>query len=146
MVEQHDTTRSSRGGRSLACSVVTPEATVLETAATFIALPLDDGEIGIAPGHSPFIGRLGYGELRVVAGGGTQRFYIDAGFVQVADDAVSVLTNYAAPAEQLDSTVAERQLSSARDSTANSPDSMAIRDRAELQARAQLRLAKKVGK
>ena len=114
MVEQHDTTGSSRGGRSLACSVVTPEATVLETAATFIALPLEDGEIGIAPGHSPFIGRLGHGELRVVAGGGTQRFYIDAGFVQVADDAVSVLTNYAAPAEKLDSTVAERQLSSAR--------------------------------
>ena len=146
MVEQHDTTGSSRGGRSLRCSVVTPEATVLETAATFIALPLDDGEIGIAPGHSPFIGRLGHGELRVVAGGGTLRFYIDAGFVQVADDAVSVLTNYAAPAEQLDSAVAEKQLSSARGSTANSPDSMAIRDRAELQARAQLRLAKKVGK
>jgi F-type H+-transporting ATPase subunit epsilon len=89
---------------------------------------------------------LGHGELRVVAGGGTQRFYIDAGFVQVADDAVSVLTNYAAPAEQLDSAVAEKQLSSARSSTANSPDSMTIRDRAELQARAQLRLAKKVGK
>ncbi len=146
MVEQHDTTGSSRGGRSLACSVVTPEATVLETAATFIALPLEDGEVGIAPGHSPFIGRLGHGELRVVARGGTQRFYIDAGFVQVADDAVSVLTNYAAPAELLDSSVAEKQLSSARGSTANSPDSMAIRDRAELQAQAQLRLAKKVGK
>jgi F-type H+-transporting ATPase subunit epsilon len=146
MVEQHDTTGSSRGGRSLRCSVVTPEATVLETAATFIALPLDDGEIGIAPGHSPFIGRLGHGELRVVAGGGTQRFYIDAGFVQVADDAVSVLTNYAPPAEELQSSVAEKQLASARASTANAPDSMAIRDRAELQARAQLRLAKKVGK
>ena len=45
----------------LECVVVTPEETALETPATFVALPLFDGEIGIAPGHSPMIGRLGYG-------------------------------------------------------------------------------------
>ena len=32
-----------------------------------LALPLYDGEIGIAPGHSPMIGRLGYGEMRLMA-------------------------------------------------------------------------------
>jgi F-type H+-transporting ATPase subunit epsilon len=146
MAEQHERSASGTSGRTLQCSVVTPEATVLEADATFVALPLEDGEIGIAPGHSPFIGRLGYGELRVVAAGTTERFYIDAGFVQVADDEVSVLTNHAAPAEQLSSATAAEKLSSARASVANSPDTLAIRDRAELQARAQLRLAKKVGK
>ena len=50
-------------------SVVTPETTLLETSAQFVALPLYDGELGVAPGHSPFIGRLGYGELRVTDGG-----------------------------------------------------------------------------
>ena len=45
----------------LSCLVVTPERTVLEAEADFIALPLFDGEIGIAPGRSPLIGRLGYG-------------------------------------------------------------------------------------
>ena len=66
-------------------------------AADFVALPLYDGEIGIAPGHSPFIGRLGYGELRVVNGGGRTRYYVDGGFVQVADNLVSVLTKRAIP-------------------------------------------------
>jgi F-type H+-transporting ATPase subunit epsilon len=146
MADQHERSASGTSGRSLQCSVVTPEATVLDRPATFVALPLEDGEIGIAPGHSPFIGRLGYGELRVVANGSTERFYIDAGFVQVADDEVSVLTNHAVAAEQLNSATAGEKLSSARASAANSPDTLAIRDRAELQARAQLRLAKKVGK
>jgi F-type H+-transporting ATPase subunit epsilon len=144
MAEHSD--KSTTGGRALQCSVVTPEATVLETAASFVAMPLFDGEIGIAPGHSPFIGRLGYGELRVIEAGHTHRYYVDGGFVQVADNAVSVLTNHAAPAEQLSSVKAREQLDAARAKPANSPDLMAIRDRAELQARAQLRLAEKIGK
>ncbi|HKD38620.1 MAG TPA: ATP synthase F1 subunit epsilon [Pirellulales bacterium] len=143
---EHQTTAGSSTGRTLQCSVVTPEATALETAASFVALPLYDGEIGIALGHSPFIGRLGYGELRVVEAGKTHRYYVDGGFVQVADNVVSVLTNHAAPAEQLTSTAAQEALTSARARQANSPELMEIRDRAELQARAQLRLATKVGK
>jgi F-type H+-transporting ATPase subunit epsilon len=145
MAEQHDKVEVP-GARAVKCSVVTPEATVLETTASFVALPLYDGEVGIAPGHSPFIGRLGYGELRVVDGAATHRYYVDGGFVQVADNMVSVLTNYAAPAEKLDSNRAREQLSTARAQVANSPDSMEARDRAQLQARAQLRLAEKSGK
>ncbi len=33
--------------------VVTPEATVLDELVEFVALPLFDGEIGIAPGAAP---------------------------------------------------------------------------------------------
>ena len=52
-------------GTACTCVVVTPEATVLDTPADFVALPLFDGECGVAPGHAPMIGRLGYGELRI---------------------------------------------------------------------------------
>ncbi len=123
------------------CIVVTPEATALQMPAEFIALPLYDGEMGIAPGHSPFIGRLGYGELRVRENGRTVRLYIDGGFVQVANDQVSILTQQAIPVEKLDAGVAREHLATARARKANSPELMAIRDRAELQARAQLRMA-----
>src|SRR6186997_507094 len=94
----------------LECIVVTPEATVLQTPAQFVALPLFDGELGVAPGHSPFIGRLGFGELRVTEGGVTRRFYVDGGFVQVANNIVSVLTNNAIPAEKLSAAVAREHL------------------------------------
>ena len=99
---------------TLTCTVVTPEQTALETKAEFVALPLFDGEIGIAPGHSPMIGRLGYGEMRITEGGHVHRFYVDGGFVEVVGNVVSVLTNRALPAEDLDADVAARQLASAR--------------------------------
>jgi F-type H+-transporting ATPase subunit epsilon len=122
--------------------VVTPEATLLDESADFVALPLFDGEIGIAPLHAPLIGRLGYGEMRQVSGGQTRHYYVDGGFVQVVDNVVSVLTNRAMPATSLDRAVATEQLAAARNRTAHSPEQMAIRDRIETQARAQIRVAR----
>ncbi|MCE9532555.1 MAG: ATP synthase F1 subunit epsilon [Planctomycetes bacterium] len=122
--------------------VVTPEATVLEQEAEFVALPLYDGEIGIAPLHSPLIGRLGYGELRIKTAAKTLHYYIDGGFVQVVDDVVSVLTNKAVLASKLDIAVAQAQLMSAMKKPVNTPELLAIRDRQVAQARAQIHVAK----
>ena len=124
-------------------SVVTPEATLLETPAQFVALPLYDGELGVLPGRSPFIGRLGYGELRVVEGDKTRRYYLDGGFVQVAKNVVSILTNNAVPAEKLDAIAAADELAAARARTANTPELLEIRQRAQLQARAKIRVAER---
>jgi F-type H+-transporting ATPase subunit epsilon len=126
------------------CIVVTPERTVLDQEADFVALPLYDGEIGIAPGHSPLIGRLGAGELRILHEGGLDRFYVEGGFVQVLGGVVSVLTARAVPAGQIDEEAAEEQLDAARQRLAHTPDLMALRDRAVSQARAQLRVARRV--
>jgi F-type H+-transporting ATPase subunit epsilon len=127
----------------LQCIVVTPETTVRDQMADFVALPLYDGEIGIAPGHSPMIGRLGYGEMRIREGGQTTNYYVDGGFVEVADNVVSVLTNRAIPAASLDASVAAEQLAAARQRSANTPELMEIRDRLVKQARAQLQIAGK---
>lgn len=132
---------ASSGG--LQVVVVTPEATVRETAASFVVVPLYDGELGVAPRHSPLIGRLGYGELRITNDSAAERYYVDGGFVQVADDVVYVLTNRAVPAEKLDAAVAAEQLSAARRRPANSAELLAIRDRLEAQARAQLRITRR---
>lgn len=123
------------------CIVVTPEATVLEQKAEFVAVPLYDGELGIAPGHSPMIGRLGYGEMRLKIAGAVQQYYVDGGFVQVADDVVSVLTNRAIPGNQVDADAARAQLHDAQKRPANTEELMAIRDRSVAQARAQIRCA-----
>lgn len=126
--------------------VVTPELTALEEEAKFVALPLFDGEIGIAPAHSPLIGRLGYGEMRLTdVQGHIHRWYLDGGFVQVLDDAVSVLTGKAIRAEKLNAADAQSQLEAARGMPANSPELLAIRDRTVAQARAQLHVATKTG-
>jgi ATP synthase, Delta/Epsilon chain, beta-sandwich domain len=59
------------GGR-LQCVVVTPERTLFDELVEFVALPLYDGELGVLPGRSPMLGRLGFGELRTKAQGTTR--------------------------------------------------------------------------
>ena len=125
------------------CIVVTPERTVLDREAEFVALPLYDGEIGIAPGHSPLIGRLGCGELRILRDEGQDQIYVEGGFVQVLGGVVSVLTGRAVAGKDLDEAVAQEQLDAARGRPANTPDLMAMRNRAVTQARAQLRVARR---
>lgn len=129
----------------LNCVVVTPEHTALEEKADFVALPLYDGEIGILPGHSPMIGRLGYGEMRIQVGGQERRYYIDGGFVQVANDVVSVLTDRAVPAERINEHAAQEQLASALKRPIHTPELMEIRNRLINQARAQLHVVRRRG-
>ncbi|MBC7855648.1 MAG: ATP synthase F1 subunit epsilon [Pirellulaceae bacterium] len=128
----------------LHCIVVTPEATALEQDAEFVALPLYDGEIGILPAHSPMIGRLGFGEMRIrSAGGATATYYLDGGFVQVADNVVSVLTSRAVPAARLNEGAAQDQLETASKRQASTPELAELRERAIAQARAQIRIARR---
>ncbi len=127
----------------LNCVVVTPEETFLDTKTAFVAVSLFDGEIGIAPQHSPLIGRLGFGEMRLGTGDNIQRYYVDGGFVQVADDVVSILTNRVLPVADLDAETIAEQLESVRSEPAKTVEMMEIRDRAVSQARAQLRLAQR---
>jgi F-type H+-transporting ATPase subunit epsilon len=119
--------------------VVTPEATLVDDLADFVALPLFDGEIGIAPLHSPLIGRLGFGEMRLKKGEVEKRYYVDGGFAQVADNVVSVLTNRAVDAKDLSAAAAEAQLEAAIKQKADTDELLAIRDRSIAQSRAQLR-------
>lgn len=128
--------------KPMQCIVVTPEQTALQQEADFIALPLYDGEIGIAPNHSPLIGRLGYGEMRIRSGGTEASYYLDGGFVQVADNVVSVLTNRAVPSPKVDADAAEMQLAAAASLPMATDDQRTTKERAVAQARAQLRIAR----
>ncbi len=127
------------------CVLVTPESTLLEAEADFVALTLYDGELGIAPGHAPLIGRLGCGEMRIRQGDKQRRFYIEGGFVEVCDDVVSVLTGRAVDADKIDPAEAERLLDEARRMSPRTAEQFAQRDRAAAQARAQLRAARSRG-
>ena len=64
-------------------------------------------------------------------------------YVEVSGGTVSVLTNRAIPAEQIEVKVVEQQLTAARARKANSPELFEIRDRLVTQARAQLRVARR---
>jgi F-type H+-transporting ATPase subunit epsilon len=123
----------------LECIVVTPERTVRSGPAEFVTATLFDGEIGIARGHSPLIGRLGCGELRITDEGKTERLYLEGGFVEVLNNVVSILTNRAIPASNIDEQAAQAQLDSALNETALT----SARAQAIAQARGQLAVARR---
>ena len=123
------------------CVIVTPEATVLDERAEFVALPLYDGELGVLPGRAPVIGRLGYGELRIRTGSNTRRFFVDGGFAQIRDDVVTVLTSRAIRSDQIDADVARSELDLAKSRRATSELELVEKQRAEDRARALLRIS-----
>jgi F-type H+-transporting ATPase subunit epsilon len=129
--------------KSLHCVVVTPERTLFDEQVDFVALPLFDGELGVLPGHSPMIGRLGYGELRTRSATAVRHYFIDGGIVQVRDNVVTVLTSRAIPATQLERVAIERELDSIRSKPTGSDFSRDEKTRAMDRSRAQLRVAAK---
>ena len=60
-----------------------------------------DGELGVLPDHSAFVGQLAAGELRITTGTEVKRYYIDGGFAQVTGGVVNVLTAKAVEAVRL---------------------------------------------
>ena len=129
--------------RTLQCVVVTPERAVLDERVEFVALPMYDGELGVLPGRAPLIGRLGFGELRVRRGAETHRYFVDGGFGQVRANIVTVLTQSAIPAGEIDQAAATRTLESPP-APQTSPEARDAEQRAKLRARAQLQVARRV--
>jgi F-type H+-transporting ATPase subunit epsilon len=94
--------------------LVTPETTLVDEPVRALQFPLFDGQMGVLPGRAPLVGRLGAGELKIdLIAGGTRRYFVDGGFVQVKGSVVSLLTHRAIPVEQIDVAQANADLDEA---------------------------------
>jgi F-type H+-transporting ATPase subunit epsilon len=103
----------------LQLEVVTPERRVLSEQVNSVTVPGRSGEMGILPGHAPLISELQTGVLSYNEDGSVFQLHVSGGFVEVADDRVSVLAEIAERPEEIDATRArearertEKQLSS----------------------------------
>ena len=99
----------------LHCTVVTPEKSIFGAPASRVTVPAHDGEVGILPGHARLLAKLGNGELRVTADGKTHSFYVEGGFLQVAENRVTVLTDSAFAVQDVDVAAAERRVNELRE-------------------------------
>jgi F-type H+-transporting ATPase subunit epsilon len=113
----------------------------LDLKADSVTVPLFDGEMGILKGHSPLVGRLGYGVLRVKNAEGTKSYFVDGGFVQVSKNVVSVLTDRVVGTDQITLASAQDALKLALDLPSGKPDLAVVREKACTRARAMVRVA-----
>ena len=129
----------------LKCLVVTPEKTLLNMDATFVVLPLADGEYGILSGHTPLIARLGAGELRITGTDGQlTHYYVEGGFAEVLEDTIALLSMYALPAKDLNLEQVQTQLEELLASHTDTMEFAGMRQEKLHHQRARVRVAQKM--
>lgn len=79
----------------LKLEIVTPERRVVDETVDSVTVPTLSGEAGILPNHAPLISALKPGILSFTNKGTTERLAVAGGFVEVSSDMVSVLTDVA---------------------------------------------------
>lgn len=83
--------------------IVSAEREIFSGEADMVFAPAIMGEIGIAPGHTPLVTMLAPGEVRVKHPDGREDgFYVSGGMLEIQPKVVTVLSDTAVRAEDLD--------------------------------------------
>jgi F-type H+-transporting ATPase subunit epsilon len=101
---------------TLRLEIVTPQATVYSEDVDMVTLPGVEGEMGILPQHVRLMTQLVPGEMIVRKNGQDRFLAVGEGLIEVTGDRVSVVTDMAVAAENIDEAKAEeaRQRAAAR--------------------------------
>lgn len=94
--------------QSLTLEMITPERLVLRCQADFVVLPADRGEMGVLPGHEPFLVALREGEVRVTFEGNLKSYAIAGGFAEILRDKVSIFAETAEMSSEIDAEAARQ--------------------------------------
>lgn len=81
--------------------IVTPEKVMFQGKVDEIYVTTADGAIGILPHHINLFTKLVPGELKLKISGKEEYLAITSGFLEVSDNKVSILADYAIPAEEI---------------------------------------------
>ena len=89
---------------TLHVDVVSAEESIFSGEAKFVALPGENGELGILPRHTPLITRIKPGAVRIekADGSGEEFVFVAGGLLEVQPGAVTVLADTAIRGKDLD--------------------------------------------
>jgi len=92
---------------TLKLEIVTPEAVTFSENVEMVTLPGVEGEMGIYPMHVPLMTQIVPGEITVRRSGQDVHLAVGEGFVEITGESVSVLTDMAITADNIDEGKAE---------------------------------------
>jgi F-type H+-transporting ATPase subunit epsilon len=87
---------------TLKLQIVTPEAIVFSEDVHMVTIPAVEGEMGIYPQHVRLITQVVPGEIIVTRDGQERYLAVGEGLVEVTANQVSIVTDMAIPAENID--------------------------------------------
>ena len=98
----------------LQVELVAADHTVWSGEATMVIARTVEGDIGILRGHAPVLSLLTDAVVEIETGGGdTVVAAVDGGFISVAKDRVSILSEHAVLAEEIDVAAERKELEAA---------------------------------
>ena len=98
----------------LRVEVVSAGSITWEGEALSVIARTTEGDLGVLPGHEPFLAALVPCAAEVLtADGNREVLALDGGFISVADNRVSVLSQFAKVAREIDLKAAEHELAAA---------------------------------
>jgi F-type H+-transporting ATPase subunit epsilon len=118
---------------------VSAEESIFSGEAQFVALPGENGELGILPQHTPLITRIKPGAVRIkVAGQDDEEFvFVAGGILEVQPKTVTVLADTAIRGHDLDEAKAEEARKQAEETLRNAKGQLEVATaQAELATRA----------
>ena len=82
--------------------IVTPEKLAFSSMVEQVTIPGGEGQFGVLKGHTPLLGFVKIGELNFVKDGKRIYFAVNAGYVEVALNKVTVLVETAERSDAID--------------------------------------------
>lgn len=109
---------------NLHVDVVSAEESIFAGEAKFVVLPGESGELGIMPGHTPLISRIRPGTVKIVLAdsGEEVSVFVAGGILEVQPGGVTVLSDTAIRAEDLDEAKALQARERAEEALRNAKD------------------------
>ena len=86
--------------------IVSAEQEIFSGSAEFLVAPAEMGEVGVMPRHAPFLSTLQAGEVKVTTSEGEESYYISGGMLEVQPHTVTILSDTALRAKDLDEAAA----------------------------------------
>lgn len=80
---------------SLHLKIVTPEKLIFDEEVNQVNVSTEDGQIGILPNHTNLMAKLKPGELVIKKNGKVETLAVGDGFLQMADNTLSIMTDLA---------------------------------------------------
>ena len=133
--------------KHLTLELVTPEKVAWSAAADFVVLPAENGEMGVLPGHQPFLVQLTAGEVRITDKGEVKRFAVSGGFAEIKDDAISLFAETAETGDQINAERAHQSLERAKLAATKpglDPEQLAEMEAAMRRAQARIRVSRRL--
>lgn len=111
--------------------ILTPGGSVLEDTVSQVVAKTTDGEVGILPGHIPLITPLDSAPLKYWKDGDIRVAAVLGGIMKVSSDGVTIISDHAALAENIDAVIAQKEKEIAEARIAQKKDKVDIQ-KAEL--------------